>query len=256
MPALVTLASIATRVRARVVQPNTSGFLSSSTLDDLIREGAYEFYDLLIKARAADYISKIHAFNTSSGVRDYPLPTDFYRLQSVSISESAGAPDPLESGLGDPVTAPSPAYWYEPERFQSARLAERESITPSRPLDLHYAVTGTFDYALGVGRDLMRFHPVPRAVWCVQIVYLPVLDLAGEAPSVNGVDGWESYIIAHVSATVAGMQEEDPGLWLAQKAEIKDRIAGLSGDRDAARPMQVQDRRFGSYRRNRRYPWP
>lgn len=256
MTAQVTTASLRDRVRDRVVQPNTSGFVSDTQLDRLVSEGAYEFYDLLIKARAADYVSKIHAFNTASSLREYPLPLDFYRLTSISISETAGTPDPFGSSPGSAVTAPTDAYWYEPERFQAARLAERESVTPARPLDLHYAITGTFDYSLGVGRDLIRFHPAPRATWCVQIVYLPVLDLSGEAPGLNGVNGWESYIVAHVAATVAGMQEDDPGLWLAQKAEIKDRVIGLAGDRDAARPMQVQDRRFGAYRRGRRYPWP
>lgn len=240
MPTTVTLAQLTTRVRTAVRQPNASGFISDSEIETLIYEGAYELYDLLIKAHGADYYSYFWSFNTTSGIREYNLPSDFYRLVSIAGTDTAGT---VGAEITDPVTVPSGAVWGEIPRFNAPDFAFHESYQASSPIELRYALTGTAYYGLGGHRDQIRFFPVPIAMWCVQIVYIPTLQVAsGEEVVFNGINGWESYIVAHAAATIAAMQEDDPGFWMAKKAEIKDRISTLAADRDQAQPEQVGDR--------------
>ena len=256
MPTTVALSTLRTQIRTAVRQPNASGFISDSEIDTLATEGAYELYDLLISARGADYYSKIAAYNTLPGTRDYVLPDDFYRLVSIAVTDRAGT---VGAEITDPVTPPTKVEWFEPLRFNPADFARQETIQPSHPLHLRYAVTGDQNYGLGTKVDYLRFYPIPNASWCFQIVYLPTLYTGGEVPSFSTIDGWESFIVAHAAATIAAMQEDDPGFWMAKKAEQKARIMALGADRDQAQPEQVADRwaeRWAIDRPWRRLPWP
>lgn len=234
MPAAVTIPSLITKVRTRCRQTNTSGLFSDADLYSLILEGAYELYDLLIKARGAEYYSTVYGFNTEAAyaTRDYALPQDFYRLVAIAMSETASA------GQG--------ATWVEPRRFNAGDLARQESLTPSCPSDLRYALTGTQGNSEEVASSAqIRFYPSPQHVWSVKVVYLPKLlePGSGAGNTFDGINGWDTFLVAHACITVAGVQEEDVALWMAQKAEVRQRVESLAGDRDRAVPRQVTDRR-------------
>ena len=260
MPVAVTRSSLRGRIRTRCRQPNPSGFISDEEINELIAEGAYELYDLLVRARGAEYYSTVYHFNTSVGgvdnpevLSEYTLPSDFYRLVAIAISDTAGTVEATAfEGLFTTVP-PEGAQWYEPLRFKAADFATQKSRVVTHPLDVRYALTGLQDSAqlFAETSALLRFYPAPLADWCVGLVYLPVLSIdEDEATEINfdGINGWETFIVAHACATIAGMQEEDAGLWLAQKAEVRERVAALGSDRDRAVPIQVADRR-GSVRR-------
>lgn len=245
MPAAVPIPDLIAKVRTRCRQPNASGFVSDDEIYKLLLEGAYELYNALIEARGAEYYSTVYDFNTdaSYAVRDYALPSDFFRLVALAMSETASA------GQG--------ATWLEPRRFVSADLAAQETRLPVSPLDLRYALTGAQGNSSEVASSAqIRFYPPPQHVWSVRVVYLPTLLQPGDGVgnTFDGVNGWDTFLVAHACATVAAMQEEDPGFWLAQKTEVSRQVAALGADRDRAVPLQVADRR-GSVRRGRTR-WP
>lgn len=248
--AAVQKSDLRTRIRTVTRQGNTSGFISDDEINSLIAEGATELYDLLIRARGADYYSTIDVFNTTAGTADtdYDLPADFYRLEALAISETAG------TGSG-PTTAPVGAQWHEPRRFRAADLAVQSSLRPTHPLDLRYALTGSQSQSIEVqGNAKIRFYPAPEHEWCVRIVYLPTIYADGEADAYDAINGWESYIVYRAAAIIAAMQEEDPGAWLMQQSAMRERIAALAPSRDRAVPTQVADRRGAV--RSGRLRWP
>lgn len=248
--AAVQKSDLRTRIRTVTRQPNSSGFISDTEIDTLIAEGATELYDLLVRARGAEYYSTQYAFNTTAGTADtdYLLPADFYRLVALAISDTPGTE-------GDSVTAPVGAQWHEPQRFNAASLAAQSSLRPTHPLDLRYTLTGTQSQSIEVqGSAKIRFYPAPEHVWCVRIVYLPTIYADGAGDAYDAINGWESYIVYRAAGVIAAMQEEDPGAWMAQQAAMRERIAALGGDRDRAVPQQVADRR-GSLR-GWRGRWP
>lgn len=255
MAVVVSQASLRARVRTAIRQPNANGFISDAEVNTLVQEGAYELYDLLVAARGADYYSTRWGSNTAPGGREIALPADFYKLCSIIITDTPGP----SSGLNPPASQ----NWVEMQRMKSAEYAIQESLTGNNYLLVKYQLAGTQNQSTGVITETIRLFPVPQAAWNVQVIYLPRLDLSNDPvsgePIYNGVDGWEAYIVAHACSTIAAMQEDDPGFWMAKKAEIKDRIQALAPSRDQSQPEQVSDRWADRYLLDyprRLLPWP
>lgn len=256
MPSTVTQSALRARIRTVVRQPNAAGFISDTELNRLINEEAYALYDLLIQARGELYYTKEFAFNTVVQQRRYVLPLSFYRLVGIVITEGGGTP-PLEIPLyGAPeVTPPVSAHWAELRVMHPADWAKQDSSYGCNYMGLRYNLTGTGNAGTSLQNAELALYPVPSAVHCINIRYIPVLDLSGDPidgePVYDGINGWEEYIVYSVASTVAGMQEESNDLWLRKKGEIEARIRALAFNRDRSQPMQVADR-WGAYDE---YPW-
>lgn len=240
MPSPVTQAALRARVRTVVRQPNPNGFLSDLELNRLLNEAAYELYDLLIESRGELYYTTEHAFNTVAGQRRYTLPSAFYRLVGVTLSQNAG------SGVrGSGVNPPYPAEWRELRRMNPAEWAYQDSL-PGQYHNLKYTLTGTGNAGTSTQKAEIALYPLPAGVYCVQLQYIPVLDLSPDGittePVYDGINGWEDYIVYSVASVVANMQEESNDLWMNKKAEIKQRIQKLAFTRDRSQPVQVADR--------------
>lgn len=249
MPSIVQASELRTSIRTKARQLNPNGFASDSDLDALIAEGAYELYNLLVRARGPEYFSEQWATNTTTGAADtdYVLPADFFQLVAIAMSDTPGTVD------GDTVTIPVGAQWVEPDRFHPADLAGQLSRRPAHPGDLRYSLTGTQTQSIEVrGSACLRFYPAPEHVWCVRLVYLPILAFDGQGEALDTVDGWQSYIVAHAVADLAAQQEMDPSYWLGKKAEAREMVTALAPRRDRAKALQVADRRGSMHGRR----WP
>lgn len=240
MPSPVTQAALRARVRTVVRQPNSNGFISDLEINRLLNEAAYELYDLLISARGELYYTTEHAFNTVAGQRRYALPSAFYRLVGVTISQNAGG-----GVRGSGVNPPYPAEWRELSRMHTSEWALQDSI-PGEVYNIKYNLTGTGNAGTNSQKAEIALYPLPAGVYCIQIQYIPVLDLSPDGitsePVYDGINGWEDYIVYSVASVIANMQEESNDLWLAKKAEIKQRIQRLAPTRDRVSPLAVADR--------------
>lgn len=244
MPTAVSQASLRTQIRTAVRQPNTAGFIDDSQINTLITEGAYELYDLLIAARGNEYYLTEVGFNTVAGTEAYSLPQRFYRLVSIIASGTPGT----SGGTVRPVAQD----WIELRRLNLADTAGLLSLTSQDHRSLHYRLAGRQQEGLSLPIAQVRLLPVPTNVWNIWVGYLPTLDTSNDpvtgAPMYDGINGWESYVVAHAAATICAMQEDSTApFWLQKKAEIKDRIAKLAPGRDQARPAQVADRWADDY---------
>jgi hypothetical protein len=249
MPVPVTQPSLVQRIRTATRQPNANGFISDAEIIELVREGAYLLYNLLVAARGAHYYLTEWGTNTVPGGKRIVLPQNFYRLVSVMISETPG----INSGL----TQPQDAIWFEIPRMHPQDWAEQESLKGQYLRDLRYAIEGEQHNGNPTQLAHLALYPAPRSVWNLRVLYLPTLDLSTDTvsgfPLYDGVNGFESYIVAHAAETICAMQEDSTAaFWGNKKAVIEAQIRGLASDRDGAQPMVVRDARWGGARR--RYP--
>ncbi len=252
MPATVTQSSLRGRIRTVVRQPNSSGFISDNELNILINDAAYTLYDLLIQARGELYYSKEWAFNTVVDKRLYTLPTTFYRLIGVVISPTPGAlvtvegEVPLTLGAENEVTPARGSQWIELRVMHPANWALQDSRYGGGYTALQYSLTGRGNEGSNLQRAQLALYPVPSGIYCINMRYIPTLDLSNDsitgAPVYDGINGWEEHIVYSVASTVAAMQEDSNDLWLRKKAEIEARIKALAFNRDRSQPMQVADR--------------
>jgi len=65
--------------------------------------------------------------------------------------------------------------------------------------------------------------------------------LVNDTDIVDGVNGWEQYIIASVCAKVMVKQEMDPSPFAAEKESMRERIIDEAANRNAGDPSTVTD---------------
>jgi hypothetical protein len=67
----------------------------------------------------------------------------------------------------------------------------------------------------------------------------------GWTPLVDGVSGWEQYIVLHAAVAALIKEESDPSQLRIEQAAIIERIEAAAENRDAANPQTVSDTRGG-----------
>lgn len=65
------------------------------------------------------------------------------------------------------------------------------------------------------------------------------------SPFVDGVSGWEEYIICDVAIKCLAKEESDASVFMAQKLALEKRIEAAAENRDAGSPQTVADARRG-----------
>lgn len=65
-----------------------------------------------------------------------------------------------------------------------------------------------------------------------------------EATTIDGVSGWEEYIVIDAALKAMGKEESDVSLLAAQKLQMKQRLIDMAANRDAAAPATVMDKQY------------
>lgn len=180
-----------------------------------VNQGITELYDLLIDARGRSFFRKPtpHEITTLANTTRYPLPADFYQLISVRREGETG-------DLLDPFTA-------EDEPWLRATSATATYAT-------HYELqNGTIELL-----------PLHAAGSIVAVEYIPTpTDLAADADTFDGINGWEEYVVAFAAREMA-WKDDEPSVaaaCTAQMAALAARIAKLATQRDRFRAPRVRD---------------
>lgn len=222
------LGSIRLQSQMRADKVN-SHFLSTWEWNQNINKSYKELYDLLVATFTDEYfVANPYQF-TSDGRNPalYPLPSDFYKMLGEDLSIGANS-----------------TGWLTLKKFSF--ISRNRYIFGNTPvsflgvLNLRYRVMGS---------NIM-FIPPPAANQTIQLWYIPKPKvLLADSDLLDGVSGWEEYVI--VDAAIKGMQKEesDVRVLLAQKAALKARIEGMAPSRDAGEAETVSDTRRldGSY---------
>lgn len=224
-PGSTTLGSIRLQAQQRADMVNNP-FITNPEWNSYIQSSYYELYDILVQKFGDDYfVATPYTYTTQTNLQFYPLPTDFYKLLGVEIQLNSGAPNSF-------VTLKK-FNFIDRNRWSYPNVYTFYGIT-----NLRYRVNG----------NNLMIVPIPQSGQTIQIWYVPrqgLLTMDGSI--VDGVSGWEEYIIADVCIKAWNKQESDPSVFLAQKQALLKRIEEASENRDAGEADHVSDSKSLNY---------
>lgn len=214
-----TLAQLKTRIRRRADEEN-SKFIGDPELLDYINESYADLWDLLV-SRNEHYYVKYSNFNLVSNTQIYNLPTDFFKVMGV-----------------DYVLSSTDAITLKPFMFN-----ERNKDYLSQGVGsefLRYSILG----------NTITFSPSPSSTSQITVWYVPSAPILNDDTQVvDGVNGYEKYIIVDCAIKCLEKAETDTTNLMIERKKIIDDIKENSANRDVAEPYRVTDVRNERYRR-------
>jgi len=212
----VTLLSLRTQARQRADKVN-SGYILDSELNQYINNSAAELYDLLVGAYGNDYYMKTYTFQVNNTDREYPLPSDFYKLEGIDL-------------------------YINPSRFITLKqfmFNERGRYQDGSNWAAIVAIQGPRYH---LKNNVIEFNPSPPGQYKMNMFYVPELpEMILDTDTFDGINGWEEYIIVDAAIKMLQKEESDVSVFLAQKAALKERINTMAENRDIGHSFVVND---------------
>lgn len=188
-----------------------------------INQGCAALWDLLIKARGADYyrVSPAYEITTTADTSSYTLPAAFYLLISVR-----------REGPGGEALIPFTSQ-------EEPMLRDTQLETAGVPTHYQLRRSGATS-----SQNTICVLPEHEAGYTLVVDYVPSFtDLSADSDTFDGINGWEEYAVLHAAHAMATKDEE----WaLCDKLEsamgkMEARIQGLAPKRDMFRARRVTD---------------
>lgn len=254
MPRLVTATELISRIKTACQLPTvaSSKFVSDDEIKTMLRESYAELYDLLVAARGVEFYRVTTEVTVPADTQRYALDTtnvpDFYQLLEVLVARRATITEQVvEGGTWYVITNPSDWVTLRPYQVhETAALLNSDYTTPDcmryRLGGAQYAGTATEPY------PYLELLPAPTENVAIRLIYLPISSVAtdDESPgseTIDGINGYEEFIVCDVAARILAIEESDTSYWVGRREQIRARIAGLAGARDAGHPERIVDRR-------------
>lgn len=208
MAKTITLANLRTEVRRRADMEG-SGFVTDSELTSYINNSATELRDILIQ-KFQDYYITSDDISIVSGTDTYNLAADFYKALGV-----------------DMVINSRQSVTMRPFMFR-----ERNRYVYNPPRGYRYRILG----------DQVRVIPEPTSSFTMRIWYVPTFtNLSADGDTLDGVHGWEEYVIIDAAIKCLRKEESDTSALLQDKMFITKRIEEAADNRDVGEPQRVVD---------------
>jgi hypothetical protein len=208
MPRVFTVGQLATRIRERADMVNST-FIDASELRGYISASHAELYDVLVKS-GLSFFEATDAI-TSDGGATYPLPSDYYGTIGVDYKQDASR------WVSLPELMPQ-----ERNRFQELGTGQA----------LAFRV---------VGASLVLY-PNPPAGQEYRHIYVPcAIDLTNDTQTVDGVNGWEEYIVWDCAAKCLAKEESSTQTAERNRQRVLERIEEAAENRALSHPRRVVD---------------
>lgn len=233
MPSTTTLGTMLTQATRRA---NIENFVAESgtlitfpEMRDYCNEVSSEFHDLLVEARGQEFFRKAFTLSTSPNIGEYSLPSDFYELISVDFYI---APNQVMSGRPYMEGQRNRFRWYPGWYYN---------------MPVYYRLLGTPQSKAAALQPMrINFIPQPASVNTIVLNYIPCFkpwatDGTEDGLQLDGVNGWESFIVWGVTAICLEKMEQNSEFALNRQAQIRQRIMDLAVDRDAGDAEVVAD---------------
>lgn len=209
-----------------------SQFVTMPEWNFFIREAAYELYDLLITAYEDYYVAPRLSFQTDGSSVRYPLPNGANYSAAPALYKLYG----VDLGLDASTNA-----WVTLKKFDF--IARNRYVYPQ----ITSTLLGVFNmqYRI-VGGDIM-FIPTPSAGQYVGLWYYPRLSrLLLDTDVLDGVSGWEQYVIARAAKYALDKEESDTSKLDQEVMYLKQRIEASAMNRDVGQPDTISNTRSRS----------
>lgn len=230
----VTFAGVRTSIQVRYDLPDfsTTTKPTTSQINVMINQSAARLSALLVASFGDDYFTTTATITTTASVATSTLPTDFYKLRQLIWLRSTDDPVTIERASLDDFAYDSlmtATTWdgYDPVyRFQ--------------------------------GASTIHWLPTPNAAYAVTCVYVASpATLSSDGDTIDVGPGWEEWIVQDVCVRLAQMREEDPQVYMAERADCETRIRSQAPGRDPYALVQARDVRSTRLRglSSPRGPW-
>jgi len=217
MASNITLLDLRNACKDRADMQN-SNFITDDEWNRYINSAAKELYEILI-LKGLQYTTTTDTISLNGTDDTYDLPSNFFKLVGVDHNIN------------------NETYPMEEYTFQNRNLYNQQNTQRY----LRYRL---------VGEDMIRFNPKPSAQE-ITIWYDPVLaTLSDDTDTLNGVNGWEEYVIVRSALWAKIKEESETGDLKQDIAFLRDRIETAAENRDLGPAGQVTD-----VRRDRRSRW-
>lgn len=217
MSRTATWTSLLAQIRQCADIENSTDRFPDSELLEYANGSWAELYELIILGGGEQYLAS-GTFSTTSGTATYALSTPtsstFYKLKGFDINVGAPAPLTLRQFAWDERNA----------------YAYADGWTLNRPV------------AYRLVNDSVTFVPTPTATYTVTVWYYPApVKMTAGSDTIDGVAGWEEYVVVDAAIKCLRKDDRDPSVLLAQKAALQKRIIDAAALRNAAEPERVGD---------------
>lgn len=218
----VTLSAIRDQVRQRADMVN-SQFVTDDELDTYINGSYFELYDLLVQKYGDNYFVAAAYEITTDGSETYDLPDDFYKLLGVDLQTSDSADSRIT--------------------LKPFNFAERNRYGTNVQ-----SILGEVNFRYRLNGNSLWLTPTPDSGQTIILWYVPVMTrLEDDDDTMNGVSGWEEYVVVDAVIKAKTKEESDVSVELAQKAALVARIESAAENRDAGSPATVTDSRANDF---------
>lgn len=222
MARTVTRSTLRTRVRQRTDTVNST-FVSDAELDAWLDDAVAEYRDLIVGAFGEDYYTTSTTFTTTSGTQSYALGTvapTFYKLSQLYVKDGSYRCPIHKITLKDLLEDTRNSGWTFNRGYS----------------DVGYRVVG----------DNLMFAPVPAGTHTVELWYVPAAPVfANDSATMDGIDGWDEFVVATVAVRVAIKEESDPSGHMDARSRAEKRIISMADPRDESAGDYVQDTYYG-----------
>lgn len=217
---VVTVSSLITQAKQKADMENRN-FVKPDEWIQYINDGYKELYDILVSKFEDYYTLGPVPFTVASGATTYSLPADFYKLRGVDRSNGGSEYFPL-----------LPFNFNDRNRREFYR--RWGGIEPS----VRYRIFG----------NTLIFNPPDQAPGQYQLWYVPqAVDITADTQTIEGVNGWEEYIVFSAAIDALAKEESDVSVYEAAKQQMLQRIQALAANRDAGQCDTVGDVTRGGY---------
>ena len=215
MPRLAVLVSLRNQAYQRADAENALDRFPIGEVNEYINQSYAELYDLLVDSEQDWFLSSA-SVSIVAGTESYALPSDFYRIRGVDITVA-----------GVPVDV---TRWkFEERRLYSTTYLGQWGID-SR---IAYHLTATN----------IQFKPTPDTAVTATLWYYPAPPrMVGDMDDMDGVAGWEEYIVLGAAIKMLTKDGRDCGLLIAERDRQEARIISQASRSDDV-PHRVARRR-------------
>jgi hypothetical protein len=203
-----TVAQLITRARALADVNGTDTFITDVEVQLFLDQAYSELVDILARA-------SIHHFETSSNITtdgtndSYALPADHYKTLAVDY------------------------------RYATDCYAKVEPLMFEERNNYMLGINGSARGFRVVGSSI-TLYPKPPANQVYRHIYVPIpakIATVATSTDVDGIAGWEEYIVVHVARTIRQKQEDDAAVMhlTSKLSDMHMRIDEMAQDREPPR---------------------
>lgn len=233
LPGKYSLFELRLRSKQRADRVN-SNFVTLSEWNFFINEAAKELYDILIDVYEDYYVASRLTFLTDGISQQYALPNGTNYSGAPALYKLYG----VDLGLDNSNNA-----WVTIKKFNF--ISRNRYVFPQ----VTSTFLGVFNLRYRLVGDNIMFIPTPSAGQTVGLWYFPRLNtLLFDTDILDGVSGWEQYVIVRAAKYALDKEESDTSKLDAEILYLKERIESAASNRDAGQPDTISDTRSNNER--------